>query len=537
MAGSAFVTRGSGFIGGALVRRLVRDGWNVRGLARSEESAEKVRSLGAGFGAPGARGQPGREEASTAGVVMIAVRISSVALVLAVVVPFGGASAQTPPVCAPPPEAMTFAPQTYVDTTRAGGEPTVEQLPDGTMLYGGHASTTLLYAPAAADPDSTAYVNDYTGQTYVWWSADRGATWTFVPRRTPPDNLPLSGFSDPEWAVDSAGNAFYSEINLANVGVSKSADSGRSFTLQNFFGQTLTDRQWMAADEENVLYIAGNALGGGTFPTMPAGNVGHFLYKSTDGGKTFDAGRLDEEGGEGLGDLQVDQSDGTLYEAHYDGETLSMAAFRGIRGGDFTPDTNTVAEGVDMLSHWPSFDLDPAGNLYITWDESGDGARAAGVWFSYSTDRGETWAEPTRVDSDDRTDIWPWLAAGDDGRVAVAWLQADVALPNQDAQTPGDHGWRVVAAQTLNGHGCAESAAPGFAVATATPEPVHTGTICQGGTACQAQLIDRRMGDFFTIEIDDTGRMWAGYSDTRRGGMVALPAFVRQQGGPSFLAP
>src|ERR687891_1974167 len=76
----------------------------------------------------------------------------------------------------------------------------------------------------------------------------------------------------------------------------------------------------------------------------------------------------------------------------------------------------------------------------------------------------------------------------------------------------------------------------GCRLATMTPDPVHRGTICQGCTACQAELVDRRMGDYFTVEIDATGRMWAGYSDTRRGGAVALPGFVRQAAGPRFLA-
>jgi nucleoside-diphosphate-sugar epimerase len=47
VADSAFVTGGSGFIGGALVRRLVRDGWTVRALARSDRSAQAVADHGA----------------------------------------------------------------------------------------------------------------------------------------------------------------------------------------------------------------------------------------------------------------------------------------------------------------------------------------------------------------------------------------------------------------------------------------------------------------------------------------------------------
>ena len=44
---SAFVTGGSGFVGGALIERLQREGWDVRALARSERAAERVRELGA----------------------------------------------------------------------------------------------------------------------------------------------------------------------------------------------------------------------------------------------------------------------------------------------------------------------------------------------------------------------------------------------------------------------------------------------------------------------------------------------------------
>src|SRR4051794_39187553 len=44
---TAFVTGGSGFVGGRLIRRLVADGWRVRALARSPQAAARVEEIGA----------------------------------------------------------------------------------------------------------------------------------------------------------------------------------------------------------------------------------------------------------------------------------------------------------------------------------------------------------------------------------------------------------------------------------------------------------------------------------------------------------
>jgi hypothetical protein len=371
---------------------------------------------------------------------------------------------------------------------------------------------------------------------YAWSSDDGGASWNFVDRTLPPAGVPASGFSDPDFAIDAADNVYLSEINLVNVAVSKSTDSGHSYQLQNFFAQTLTDRQWTAAGPEDVLFIVGNATAGGTVPTDPVGNNGHTIYRSTDGGQTFSEGVADAGG---LGDIQFDHGSGTLYEAHLEGGELQMAAFRQALDSDvataLSPEVNPIAPGVDMLSHWPAIDVDAAGNVYVAWDESGRGVRAAGVWYSHSADGGRTWAAPVRVDPDDRTDIWPWIAVGDPGRVAVAWFGNDNELSEHDAEQAGpDDPWNVYVAQTLTGLGCEESTSAGFRVTRATPEPFHVGTVCQGGTTCQAFLVDRRLGDYFTIDIDTTGAVVAAYSDTRQGGAVSLPAFFNQIGGSRF---
>jgi nucleoside-diphosphate-sugar epimerase len=64
---AAFVTGGSGFVGAALIRRLVADGWTVRALARSQEAEAAVRAAGA-EAAPGSLEDPKTLEAGARGV-------------------------------------------------------------------------------------------------------------------------------------------------------------------------------------------------------------------------------------------------------------------------------------------------------------------------------------------------------------------------------------------------------------------------------------------------------------------------------------
>lgn len=447
--------------------------------------------------------------------------ISALLLTAPLMISSGTATGTTPGECGGPPvmEPLTFDEPQVIDEVRAGGEPSVEGLPDGTLVYAAHASTTLFFRDNMPDPD---YVTPYTGATYVWRSTDGGDTWGYVglggtevgPHAT------VSGFSDPDFAVDAAGNVYTSGINLANVYVAKSQDSGSTWTGHPF-GTLLTDREWLAADEEDVVYLNGNQI-----PT------GRQLWKSKDGGVTFDLANPESLPGSGPPSKpEVDKSDGRLYFADGGG---GVSAYPNARADDFARVDADVPGGTPHAHGFlVNLAIDRAGNVYVVSNSRSQ------VFVSYSTDRGETWTTVTVHDTGQAADVlWPWISAGEDGRVAVSWFQADRPVPDTE-EVPAEY--RVYAAQTVTGHGwvdeCGEAQSPVWESAVATPEPFHTGTICSSGTTCQVGGIDRRLGDYHTNSISADGRFLIAYSDTslKPDGAISHPGFVRQSGGVDFI--
>ncbi|MBW3620627.1 MAG: glycoside hydrolase, partial [Actinobacteria bacterium] len=331
--------------------------------------------------------------------------------------------------------------------------------------------------------------------------------------------------------------------NLANIAFSKSTDSGRTYTLQNVAGITFTDRQWMEADQEDVFWFVGNTFGGGS----PAagepltGSLDNRLYKTTDGGKTFSEGQ--SMGGQQSSEIVLDKNTGALFQIHEDDpdlgdDTIGMRVFANARNEtppDVTFTDNLIADQhseVSSIGPTPAIDAD--GNLYVVWDEDGE-LREQGIWFSASDDGGTTWSTPVRVNEGPEFAFWPWVAVGDAGNVSVTWLEHETPIESNDPEQ-ADAGWNVMVALTRTGLGCDGSDVPGFQVTRASSEPIHTGTVCNGGTICQAEAVDRRLGDYFANTVAADGMTVVSVSDTRQGGSVALPLAVRQVSGPSLRA-
>ena len=210
---------------------------------------------------------------------------------------------------------------------------------------------------------------------------------------------------------------------------------------------------------------------------------------------------------------------------------------------------------------FPTMAIDKAGNLYTVWeqaplDATGNISGDAVLRYSYSTDQGNTWAPPIAINTSGspvgtlHNNVFAWMAAGDDGRVNIAWY-GTTALSNpndptcgQNAPLPPAQGknmngpdtadglWSLWIVQTLNGH----AAVPTFtAPILASSHHSHRGTI---NTLIGGQCGNRALGDFLQLRTGPLGEAQIGYADSNSitGAFAPHGMFVRQNGGSGLLA-
>lgn len=448
--------------------------------------------------------------------------------VLAGALPVASALAQDE-CAAPAPEPLAFGERVVIDPDRAGGEPVSVVAHDGSINVSAHAGTTHIYKDPDALPGAEDFAQGYYNQVLNWRSTDGGRSWSYVGlggTQVGPHSLTSTGFSDPDYAIDQAGTIYNTEIDLANVAVFSSTDDGQSYTIANP-EVTSGDRPWLVAAEpgEVFLYV----------------NTGQQLLHSTDGGVTWtvvgvNAGREIP----GLTRIPItskpyndplNPDDGLIGPAGRtgiaitgdDGATWEVFGDNGLGGG---------------TQFFGSMAVDRAGNAYMAQAGGYDGAddtEADGFVSFNAFDRERmAWGEPVQIPIPAGDAMWPWLVAGDDGRVGVAWYQNHAGAPEQ---------FYAYVAYTLNGtgsvvdcDGVATRVPPRFAVANASGTPIHDGPICLEGTYCNALTDfaagDRRLGDFFTVNFDADGRLFIASGDTTYPNPLGGPKPV---GNPIFI--
>ena len=205
-----------------------------------------------------------------------------------------------------------------------------------------------------------------------------------------------------------------------------------------------------------------------------------------------------------------------------------------------------MGTGVRLGANFPTLTIDNAGNIYAAWSEAPatSSANVTGdtvLKYTYSTDQGITWAPPMMIDTSGspvgtlHTNVFPWLVAGDDGRVGLAWYGTPGAptYPSRgpDSCTPATCSWSVWYVQSLNAH----AASPAFtAPVQASQHFIHRGSV---QTLIGGQNGDRTLGDFLQVRIGAFGEAQISYADSNNINHSGVPhaMFVRQNGGEGLL--
>lgn len=477
-----------------------------------------------------------------------------------------------------------FGREVIVDNQRVAGEPSVAI-----------DSQDRIYVSAPFGFSTTA--------SFVWRSTDHGRSFHLVPGNAPPlgkPNMSCVGGGDTALAIDTQNRLYFADLqSLTDVSNSVSSDFGTTWlSTCNAANDTGVDRPWIATfgDPQN---------GGAFYQTVDqveqctsecglgqAGNNIVEITRSQDG-VTFLPLPAQQIEPDGIVSGIVTDSHGAVYIAH---TGMTDANGNLVSGGDangnpnaivvvsfpngYSSPTPLILNGQTLCQAQPStcstnivyhaplngsgdstvtvgqdfapIAIDRAGNLYVVWsqapvDSTGNISGSSQVYMAISTDHGSHWGNPVRVTaatSTLKTNLFPWIAAGDPGRVDIVWYGTPTlgSCPNQPCGSGAIQAhWQVMMAQSLNAivNG-APNPTPSFIASKVSEVSNHFGAICTMGIGCTTGG-DRGLADFLSVTVGLQGEanvVWADAVNQNFDGgtSAALIAFNRQYAGASLYA-
>lgn len=159
--------------------------------------------------------------------------------------------------------------------------------------------------------------------------------------------------------------------------------------------------------------------------------------------------------------------------------------------------------------------VDAAGTVYVTWSDDQH------AYLSRSVDGGQTWSAATPLAGGPGTETFPTPAAGQPGRIAVAWYgTTDRVGDVNDVQAMGEPGKTGSAAWYLY---LGESVDGGRTwTRTRVGRPVHLGQLCTLGSSCSGSDGSRNMFENLGAVLSPvTQRPVVAYMSDQPGGTVA----------------
>lgn len=177
--------------------------------------------------------------------------------------------------------------------------------------------------------------------------------------------------------------------------------------------------------------------------------------------------------------------------------------------------------------------IDAAGNLYIDAAGTLDGSAPLRNYLLVSTNHGHSFSQPIATHLSPDAQLFPAIAAGQAGQVAVGYYQGHNVL-----NTASGNDFQFVIDETLN----ATSAHPTFAHTVLTPlkgTTPHPDGICTAGIFCGTPLSaggNRNLADFESMTVDPAGHLEVIIpADCDKCGGSTETWFYKQTQGPRLL--
>lgn len=321
----------------------------------------------------------------------------------------------------------------------------------------------------------------------IWVSRDGGATFDALQGDALRESFGIEG----DFAIDDAGNMYFSDISLASSYFSSwDKDGAHRWTVPAGAFTPLVDRPWVRADAEDHVVFAYNT---GTSTRV---------YTSDDGARTW---TFRFEAPENLGALGQGPE-----RTHY-WLTAGGVVHESVDAGETWTTVGPMPKPAEGGARYQAYEVpvvDEAGNLWVVYDwqdranvTCGQGSLVSAPTcsaepfhvYAVRLDTEGVWHGPYRVSPEAGTHVHPWAAAGRDGTLAVAWYGAPTA---ERGLVEAKDEWFVMTAVTLDG----ASDEPRWQVARADEEHVLAGPM------------NRRLLDFLQLDVGPDGALHLVYA-------------------------